>query len=68
MDLLKKYITIKNNRVFIDINRCQTPNNKMIMEITEISNHRFINFNISMFAITLQQFIDEIGIYNWESN
>ena len=68
MDLLKKYITIKNNRVFIDINRCQTPNNKMIMEITEISNRRFINFNISMFAITLQQFIDEIGIYNWESN
>lgn len=68
MDLLKKYITIKNNRVFIDVNRCQTPNNKMIMEITEISNHRFINFNISMFAITLQQFIDEIGIYNWESN
>lgn len=67
MDLLKKYITIKNNRVFIDINRCQTPNNKMIMEITEISNRRFINFNISMFAITLQQFIDEIGIYNWES-
>lgn len=68
MDLLKKYVTIKNNRVFIDINRCQTPNNKMIMEITEISNRRFINFNISMFAITLQQFIDEIGIYNWESN
>lgn len=67
MDLLKKYITIKNNRVFIDVNRCQTPNNKMIMEITEISNRRFINFNISMFAITLQQFIDEIGIYNWES-
>ena len=46
MDLLKKYITIKNNRVFIDVNRCQTPNNKMIMEITEISNRRFINFNI----------------------
>ena len=66
MDLLKKYVTIKNNKVFIDINRCQTPNNKTIMEITEISNCRFINFNISMFATTLQEFIDEIGIYDWE--
>ena len=36
------------------------------MEITEISNCRFINFNISMFATTLQEFIDEIGIYDWE--